>query len=91
MIIEINLNKLEYLKEKSKSNYNYYFLNFKIDNCDIILQECDEQTGDLRYILGTFENDNFIKKRYVNIPFLREEHYNVFNFDDELLDKKWWL
>jgi len=83
MKIEIDINKLEHLKDKSFYNHNYYLLNFKILDCDIIMQKCAEDTEELRYIFGIFEKDEFIKKIYLNIPFSCEQHYDIFCFDDK--------
>lgn len=79
MIIKIDINKCEHLKDMSYYNNNYYRLPFEIDGCSIVYEKCDEEYSDYMYFLGNEEDGEFGVTR-------AKEHYSADNDNEECLD-----
>lgn len=51
--IEISKSVCSLLGNISKYNYNYYCIPVLVDDCDVVLEICDESYSSYKYVLGT--------------------------------------
>ncbi|MEK4025335.1 hypothetical protein [Sporosarcina sp. FSL W7-1283] len=54
MKIQFNVNEKYHLINKSSYNHNYYLLPYSIEQCSVLLEECEDDIDTVEYSIGNF-------------------------------------